>query len=43
MVMSFIVPSCALLLALFVGIALDDIGIRRWQRARRKLRCLDTW
>jgi hypothetical protein len=43
MVMSFIVPSCVLLLALFVSIALDDIDIRKRQRARRKLRCLDTW
>ena len=35
--MSFIVAGCALLLALFSGVALDDVGVGRRQRTHRDL------
>jgi hypothetical protein len=30
--MSFLVAGCVLLLALFVGVILDDTSVRTWQR-----------
>jgi hypothetical protein len=41
--MSFIVAGYALLLALLVGSALDNIGVRRWQEAWRAVPPFDAW
>jgi hypothetical protein len=41
--MSFIVAGCAFLLALLAGIVIDDIGVRRWQQARRDVPSFDVW
>ena len=40
--MGFIVAGCALLAALLAGIVLDDVGVRRRQKARRDLPPLDV-
>jgi hypothetical protein len=34
--MCFVIGGCGLLLALFVGIAFEDISVRSWQDARRR-------
>jgi hypothetical protein len=40
--MSFFVALCALLVALLVGIVLDDVGARTWQTTRRDLTPFDV-
>jgi hypothetical protein len=35
--MSFIVAGCVLLLALLVGIVIDDVGTRSWREKRRDI------
>jgi hypothetical protein len=39
--MSFFIAGCALLVALLVGIILDDVAIRSWQTTRRDLNPFD--
>jgi hypothetical protein len=34
--MCFVIAGCGLLLALLVGIVLEDISVRNWQDARRE-------
>ncbi|MEA2769322.1 MAG: hypothetical protein QOD93_2284, partial [Acetobacteraceae bacterium] len=41
--MSFIVAGCVLLLALFVGIVVDSVGVTRGEKARRDLPSFDAW
>lgn len=41
--MSFIVPGCVLLLALLAGVALDGVGVRPRQKARRHVPSFEAW
>ena len=41
--MSVIVAVCVLVLALLIGVAIDDIGVRTPQKARRNGVPLDAW
>jgi hypothetical protein len=34
--MCFVIAGCGLLLALFVGIVLEDVSVRSWQDVRRE-------
>jgi hypothetical protein len=41
--MSFVIAWGGLLLALLVGIVLDDISVRRQQKERRDVSPFDPW
>jgi hypothetical protein len=41
--MSFIVAGCMLLLALFLGIVVDSVGVTRGGKTRRHLPSFDAW
>jgi hypothetical protein len=40
--MCFFVAGCALLVALLVGIILDDVGVGRWRTTRRDVTPFDV-
>ena len=41
--MSFLLPGFVLLLALFAGVALDNLGVRPRPKARRHVPSFEAW
>jgi len=41
--MSLIIAGCVLLLALLAGVALDNVGVSRSQKARRDIPSFNAW